>query len=144
MSKAKDKGCSRCSRDPERGEVFRCYRGNYTFDVDLAREYISDGRKPVLMEADDVAYSIQRAEINEGHLEHVDPTLPGIVCHVFVPTTDGEIVRATRLIDGHHRAARNLRDGTDFYVYVLSQRESVKILIRSPKGARVTEYSDEV
>jgi hypothetical protein len=92
------------------------------------------------MEPDDIQYSIDRAEINELHLDHVTPSIPGIVCHVFVPTIDGTVVRATRLIDGHHRAARCLRDGLTFFVHVLTEQESVRILLRWPKGARVKEY----
>lgn len=135
MKKVKsDKGCSRCSR--RHGEAFSCFRSRYKFDVDLARELVSDGREKVELDPDDVRYSIGRCEINEAHVAHVDPTIPGIVGHVFVPQPDGTLVHGSRLIDGHHRAARCLQLGIPYYVYVLTEEESVQVLMRAPKGAR--------
>ena len=129
----KHKDCSRCTRE---GEAFRCYRNTFKFDIDLAREILSDGREPVEMDADDIQYSLDRCEINEGHIDHVDPTIPGIVTHVFVPDQEGNVHHATRLIDGHHRAARCLRDGLPYFVRVLTEEESVRILKRAPELAR--------
>ena len=41
-----------------------------------------------------------------------------------------------RLIDGHHRAAHCRELGIPYYVYILSEKESIEILSRAPKGAR--------
>lgn len=125
--------CSRCNRN---GEAFYCFKKNYIFDVDLAREMVSDGREVFELDADDVDYSIDRCEINEGHLAHVDPSFPGIVAHLFFRDDDGTMVHAHRLIDGHHRASRCRQDGLPFRVHILSERESVAILTRSPEGSK--------
>ncbi len=127
------KDCSRCTRE---GEAFRCYKNSFKFDIDLAREIVSDGREPVELDPDDISYSLDRCEINEGHIDHVNLAFPGIVSHVFFPDKDGTVHHAHRLIDGHHRAARCLREGLPFYVHVLSEEESVRILDRAPDGAK--------
>ncbi len=128
------KDCSRCNRGE--GEAFWCMKNRYIFDIDLAREIVSDGRLPVELEPDDVEYSVGRCQINEGHLEHVNPEIPGIVSHLFFPDDDGSVVHGHRLIDGHHRAARCLELGIPYYVYVLTEAESVQILTKAPKGAK--------
>jgi hypothetical protein len=133
QSKKKNKDCSRCTRN---GEAFRCFSKQYVFDVDLAREIVSDGREKVELEPDDVLYSIDHCEINEKHLEHVNPVYPGIVAHLYFPDPDtGKKIHAHRLIDGHHRATLCHRRGEPFYVYVLNEEESVRILLRSPNGS---------
>ena len=77
--KLRDRGdCSRCTRN---GEAFYCYNKNYVFDIDMAREIVSDGREFVELDPEDVDRSIDRCQINEGHLAHVDPKYPGIVGH---------------------------------------------------------------
>jgi hypothetical protein len=88
------------------------------------------------LEPEDVTYSVGRCQINEGHLAHVDPSIPGIVAHIYFPDDDGQVVHGHRLIDGHHRAARCLQLGIPYSVYVLTERESVEILMKAPKGAR--------
>ena len=108
----------------------------YVFDVDKARELVADGREKIELEPEDVKYAVGRCEINETHVAHVDPTIPGIMSHIYFVDDDGTLVHGHRLIDGHHRAARCLQLGIPFYIRVLSEAESVKILIRAPKGAR--------
>jgi SAM-dependent methyltransferase len=44
-----------------------------------------------------------------------------------------------RLIDGHHRAARCLEEGTPFVAYLLSEEESRAVLLRSPDPARLPQ-----
>ncbi len=139
-SPVEPKDCSRCSR--AHGEVFRCYRKTFVFDVDLVRTMIADGREPMELDADDIAYSLDHCEINEAHIAHVDATIPGIVSHVFFPDSDGNVHHAHRLIDGHHRAARCLRDGIPFQVFVLTEAESVRILSRAPDGARPVHFME--
>lgn len=142
VNQKKAKDCSRCSR--ENGEVFRCYRQKFEFDVDQARQIVADGRLPLELDADDIAYSIDHCEINEAHISHVDSSIPGIVSHVFFPDADGNVHHAHRLIDGHHRAARCLRDGYPFRVFILTEAESVRILSRAPEGARPAHLVEAV
>lgn len=134
MSKSRHKDCSRCTRSG--GESFWCLRNRYIFDIDMARKFAASGHEKVELEPADVEYSVGRCEINQRHLAHVDETIPGIVAHLFYPDEDGTIVHGHRLIDGHHRAARCLQLGIPFYVIVLSEEESTRILMKSPKGAR--------
>lgn len=131
--KKKSDDCSRCTRN---GEAFYCYKKNFVFDIDLAREFIADGREPVELDEEDVDHSINRCEINEGHLAHVNPDFPGIVGHLFFRDDDGTYAHGHRLIDGHHRATLCRRQGIPFLVHVLTEEESLAILIRSPEGSR--------
>lgn len=145
MSDKSKKDCSRCNRG--KGEAFWCLQNRYVFDIDMAREIVRDGNHEVMeLEPEDVVYSVGRCEVNEGHLAHVDPSIPGIVAHIYFPDEDtGELVHGHRLIDGHHRAARCLQLGIPYPVYVLSEKESVKILTKAPDGARPgKQYDPEV
>ena len=135
------KDCSRCSRG--KGETFWCFRNRYVFDVDRARELVADGRPVFELDPADVAYSVGRCEVNEKHVAHVDASIPGIVAHVYFPADDGSLVHGHRVIDGHHRAARTMQLGVPFYVYVLSEEESVEILTKAPEGARPTFPQDD-
>lgn len=129
-----DQGCSRC-QPRGLGETFRCYQERYLFDVERAKEMVSDGREPVQLAPEDLEYSLDRAIINQGHLAHVNPEIPGIVAHVFFPL-DGEVFHGQRMIDGHHRAALCQQRKLPFFVHVLSEAESVEILLEAPPGAR--------
>ncbi len=132
-SSKSDKSCSRCSRD--KGEAFWCMKNRYVFDVDKARQFVAQGHDMMELEPDDVQFSVGRCEINEGHVAHVNPDIPGIVAHVYFPH-EGTVVHGHRLIDGHHRAARCLQLGIPYHVHVLSEEESIACLIRAPRGAR--------
>ena len=124
-SRQSRKNCSRCDRG--KGEEFHCMRGRYVFDVDKARRLVSDGRDKIELAPEDVEFSVGRCQINELHLAHVDPSIPGIMAHVYFPD-DGRVVHGHRLIDGHHRAARCRQLGVPFYIYVLSESESMEVL----------------
>jgi hypothetical protein len=125
--------CSRCTR---KTEAFYCYKKNYVFDIDMAREIVADGRETVELDPEDVENAIDRCQINEEHVAHVDPSYPGIVGHLFFRDDDGTYAHGHRLIDGHHRATRCWRDGLPFYVYVLTEEESVAVLSKGPEGSR--------
>ena len=126
---------ARCSTCRKRGrESFLYMRRRFVFDVDLARKIVSDGRVPVELDPDDVRFAVEQCHVNRNHVPHVDPTIPGIVCHVFYPQ-DGEIVQGHVFIDGHHRAARALQRNQPFYVHVLTESESRQIVLRSPEPA---------
>jgi hypothetical protein len=65
------------------------------------------------------------ADINEAHLDHIpQDTGPGIM--VTLPSGCG-----MPLIDGNHRAARSLRDGTNFVVTVLNEDETFSLLCQT-------------
>ncbi|MBX7102853.1 MAG: hypothetical protein K1X57_02150 [Gemmataceae bacterium] len=114
--------CPRC-RDGR--ESYRYYfRGRFEFDVDRARVFTSDGRETVEVDDESVRTSLDRSEYDECHVDHVDPTIPGIIAHVWCTDDDGEEVHGHLLIDGHHRAARCLRDGLPFNAYLLTEEES--------------------
>ncbi len=44
------------------------------------------------------------------------------------------------LIDGNHRAARALRDGTEFFVFVLTKTETLELLRRSMGNTIADDY----
>jgi hypothetical protein len=64
----------------------------------------------------------------------VDLQYPGIVAHYWFVTKDDELLHGTVLIDGHHRAARALREGVPFYVRVMSEQESKQVTMREPEA----------
>ncbi|MBI2478111.1 MAG: hypothetical protein HYV60_05530 [Planctomycetia bacterium] len=141
MPKNSKKDCSRCNRG--KGEAFWCFQNRYVFDVDMARKLVQDGNHEVMeLEPEDVEYSVGRCQVNEGHLAHVDPSIPGIVAHIFFPDDNGKLVHGHRLIDGHHRAARCLQLGIPYPIYVLSEEESLKILMKAPKEVGVGRRHD--
>jgi hypothetical protein len=111
-------------------------RRRFIFDVDLARKIVSDGRSPVELDRDDMRFSLEKCEVNHNHVPHVDPTIPGIISHVFFPQ-DGEIVQGHVFIDGHHRAARALQLNQPFFVHVLTEAESRQIVLRSPEPSAI-------
>ena len=114
-------------------ETYGYLKRAYVYDVDKAREIVSDGREPVEMEADDVAYCVDNSRIHEQHLDHVNTKYPGILAHLWGPGEDGTWEHGHLLIDGNHRAARCLRDGIAFRAYLLTEDESEQIMKR---GAR--------
>jgi hypothetical protein len=127
----KNKPCPQCQAGPE---YYRMFFDQYKFDVDLARELTADEREPFLLEKDDVEHAVAWAHIHEPHLDHVDLKYPGIVAHYWYVTKEDELLHGTVLIDGHHRAARALRDDVPFYVRILSEDESKQITMREPES----------
>lgn len=121
--------CPRCCGGHE---VYVYFNNQFEFDVDRAREFVRDGREPVEVDDESVQTAIERSEIFNSHIDHVDPSIPGIISFVFYRTPEGETVEAQLLIDGHHRAARCQRDGLPFHAYLLTEDESRTIVLRSP------------
>ena len=121
--------CPRCQRGKE---TFLYLSNQYQFDVDRARQLVADGREPMEIEDDSVRASVEESVIDDGHVFHVDPTIPGIIAHLFHTDADGQVVQAHLLIDGHHRAARCLQEGLPFAAFLLSEQESKDILLRTP------------
>ncbi len=125
-SKAK---CPHCGDGPQ---TFRYMKSIYRFDINKAREIISDGRESVELEPDDVRFSVDTSRIYEEHLPHVDTKYPGIIAHIWYPTPEGEVLHGHVLVDGHHRAARCLQLGIPFFVHLLSEQESRDVLLQGP------------
>jgi glutamate-1-semialdehyde 2,1-aminomutase len=121
--------CPRCKRSRE---TFWYLYGAYEYDVDKARALVADGHEPVEVEEESVVASVAESELDECHVPHVDPTIPGIIAHIRSTDADDEEVRGHVLIDGHHRAARCLREGLPFRAYLLTEEESEAILVYSP------------
>ena len=132
--------CPRCQGGPE---TFHYYRGLYVFDVDRARELVSDGRDPVEVDPESVSEAVAESEIDDFHIPHVDASIPGIIAHLRYRTEEGADVSAHVLIDGHHRAARCLRDGLAFFARLLAEDESRAILLRDQGTPVVPETVDE-
>ena len=122
--------CPHC-RDGE--ETYGYLKRAWVYDVDLARQIVSDGRESVELHPDDVAYCVDNSRIHEQHVDHVNPIYPGILAHLWGPGEDGKWEHGHLLIDGNHRAARCLRDGLPFRAYLLTEDESEQILRRGPK-----------
>lgn len=116
--------CPRCQMNASHG--FQIYMvdgelGKYIFDVARARRITADGRPAYPVDPKLVEMML---EVNEEHtpqhIDHVDPTRPGIIAQRF---------GGYALIDGNHRARRCLRDHLPFSVYALTLQESMECLI---------------
>jgi hypothetical protein len=119
--------CPHCATG---AETYGYLKRAYVYDVDLARKIVSDGREPVELERDDVAYCVDNSRIHKQHIDHVNTKYPGILGHLWGPGEDGTWEHGHVLIDGNHRAARCLRDGLPFRACLLSEDESEQILKR--------------
>jgi len=123
------KKCPHCSSGRE---TFRFMQDIFNFDVDLAREIVNDGREPTELDHDDVEYSVDICRIYPEHVKHVNPEYPGIVAHYWYPEPDGTVLHGHVVIDGHHRAARCLKDGLPYRVHILSEEESRRVMMTGP------------
>jgi hypothetical protein len=134
MSKAESNAAVDCRRCREEGHEYYRYLGDwYEFDVDKAKEMVRDGREPVEVEPESVLASVEGSHIDECHVDHVDPSIPGLIAHVWYEDED-QSLHGHILIDGNHRAARCLRDGRPFFAHILTEEESRAILWRTPSG----------
>ena len=133
------KDCPRCQRETEN---FHCYRWTYVFDVDKARNIVKDGREPVEVDDDSIREAVEKCVVDDFHLPHVDPTIPGIIAHVQFVTEQDEVVNGTLMIDGHHRAARCLRDGLVYRAFLLSEAETKAVMLRE-QGRKVTQETED-
>src|SRR5262249_50956848 len=101
-----------------------------------ARGFTSDGREAVEVDEESVRLSVEDSEMDEEHIDHVDPTIPGIIAHLHHRTPEGELLQGHVLIDGHHRGARCLRDGLPFFAYLPRGEGSRPILVMGPERPR--------
>jgi len=135
----KNPDCPHCRTG---SETFRYSKSVFKFDVDLAREIVGDGREPIELHPDDVKHSVDTTRIYSDHVQHVDPQYPGIVAQIWYPEPNGTLLHGDTLIDGHHRAARCLQDSLPYRVYVLTEEESQRILIKGPDKAEAQQIAD--
>lgn len=119
---------------PPRRETFRYMQHKYVFDVNRAAEVVADGRRPVELADDSVRQSVRDTKLNSRHVAETEPDEAGIVAHVFYRTEDGELLHGQLLIDGHHRAAHCLQLQRPFRAFVLTEAESLAVLLRCPDG----------
>src|SRR2546428_718969 len=91
-----------CRRCREEGHEYYRYLGDwYEFDVERAKEMVRDGRAPVEVEPESVLASVDGSRIDEGHVDHVDPSIPGLIAHVWYADED-QSLHGHILIDGNH------------------------------------------
>lgn len=126
------KSQSKCPNCATGAETFWYMAHKYLYDVDKARQLVSDGRETVELDDESVRFSVETSEINRQHLPHVNTEYPGIIAHIRYRTDAGEMVHGHVLIDGHHRAARCLELEIPFFVHLLTEDESEEVLLKSP------------
>jgi len=115
--------CKICSQRALGGaEVYelRGPGGTSIFDVDKAKQIISDGRRPELVSAESLTRLLAATEYDRAHIGHVDAGRPGIL---------GQRFGGLFLLDGIHRAASCLQEKQDFYAFALSQEETLSCLV---------------
>jgi hypothetical protein len=94
------------------------------FNIRIAEE-LSRGRNVERVESALLERWLQHARIDVAHIDHI-PSNSGAGIMVTLPSGCG-----MPLIDGNHRAARSLRDGSVFVVTVLDEEETFALLCRS-------------
>jgi hypothetical protein len=123
--------CLRCRvRDEGDREFFDWLCGHYRFDITRAKELAGD-RPPVRLDRRLTREQLEGAQVDVGHLAHVDPAEPGVVGTVRVWSVPKPV-----LLDGHHRAARALADRVPFRARVLTEEETTACTTRQPRGKR--------
>jgi hypothetical protein len=104
------------------GEEFFDLR-SLRFNLQFARELC---RPSMLHRVDHSALRewLDHVRLTESHIDHLPRDLgPGLMA--TLPNL------GRPLIDGNHRAARALRDGSEFIVYLLPENETLELLRRS-------------
>jgi len=94
------------------------------FDIRIARQLC---RASMLhrVDAHDMHSWLEATQVERAHLDHLPLDLgPGVM--VTLPSGCGRLI-----IDGNHRAARAIRDGREFLVYLLPEKETRLLLQRS-------------
>jgi len=130
-----------CPRCLERSEhqicILHCDLGRFAFNIRKARVIVSDGRLPHAIPPEVVKKLLElNTDWDADHLDHINPDEPGIVA---------QRVNGLVLFDGVHRAARTLRDGTDFLAYMLNLREADScIIVRDIAGVSTSVIVREI
>lgn len=125
--------CPRCpiiGAEDIPGEEFFEFR-SLRFNLQIARKLAT----PAMLHRVDpagLASWLEHVYIDRRHIDHLPAELsPGLM--VTFPTGLGR-----PLIDGNHRAARALRDGTEFVVHLLPEAETLT-LVRSSMGQSIAD-----
>jgi len=121
--KEQQRNCKICSQRELGGEEVYELKGpggSSLFDVEKAKQIVSDARRPELVPADALAPLLVASHYEEAHLPHVNLNSPGIL---------GQRFSGSFLLDGVHRAARCLQQGKDFHAFVLTQEETLSCLV---------------
>ena len=119
----KQSNCRICSqRELGGAEVYELKGpgGSSLFDVEKAKQIVSDARRPELLRPDALAPLLFTSHFEEAHLPHVNLDSPGIL---------GQRFSGSFLLDGVHRAARCVQQGTDFHAFLLTQEETLSCLV---------------
>jgi hypothetical protein len=118
-------------------------RAEYRWDVDAARALLAARPRAArqIVRAWLATWLRERLSFSPEHVDHLPAGKldePGIAVEVLAgpPGTRPEPFRI--LIDGAHRAARCLRDGQDFWAYLLTEAEQRSICTYRREG-RVVE-----
>ena len=93
----------------------------YVFNVQRAKRIVADGRRSMVLSEQTIKRLMTVTRHVPEHLAHVDPRQPGIILHRY-----GGLV----LLDGIHRAIQAVQEKRTFYVYTLSNHESLACLLR--------------
>jgi hypothetical protein len=94
--------------------------GISVFDVTEAKRIASDSRAAEVVADQELRRMVEENDVEEAHLAHVDPEMPGII---------GQRFSGRFLIDGAHRAALALAEERAFSARVLSREETQSCLL---------------
>ncbi len=118
-----ENGCPLCpvigASPGNAGQVYRLL--SLQFSIPLA-EAMSRSHDLIRVEPSALREWLRFVRIDEKHIDHIPPHLQ----HGILVTLPNGLGRP--LIDGNHRAARTLRDGTHFFAAVLNERETLRLL----------------
>jgi hypothetical protein len=118
------KACRICAeRETLTTEVFVVGegQGKFALNVKRAKRIVADGRRSIVLSEQTIKRLMTVTDYAPEHLAHVDTTQPGVILHRY-----GGLI----LLDGIHRAVRALRENRTFYVYTLSNHESLACVVR--------------
>ncbi len=108
--------------DAQAGQVYHLF--SLRFSVSIA-ERMSRHHDLVQVEPGALREWLRHAKIDAKHIDHI----PFDVQHGIMVTLPNGL--GMPMIDGNHRAARALRDGTHFFAAVLNEKETLKLLRRT-------------
>lgn len=115
--------CASCAavgvNRPLAGQVYKLL--SLRFSTSIAERLIRN-HDLIRVEPEALQSWLEHATIDRNHIDHI----PLDVQHGIMVTLPHGL--GMPLIDGNHRAARALRDGTDFFAAVLNEKETLKLL----------------
>ena len=116
--------------------------GRYTWNVSQALElvaHVPHRLRPTPLHH--LAFTARMATVQAAHVQHADPTRPGIVAMLFnLEVAHWEAI----IIDGNHRAVRAYQVGQPFQCYELTPIESWALLLEHPTQGEAVFYADHL